>query len=194
MPKHIFLLFALLLIVSPVTFSAASGLTTGTIVISGDTNFDFDYNKLKDNDADYDVKTTSFQVDATIGYFIMDMVEVGPIFGLERTTTKNGADYTDTTFNLGAYGKYYFDLQSELYPYATANLGYFSEKEENGASVTTKGIYFGAGAGVKYFLNDYFAVDAGLRFTFGKGTIDAGGSDDATLTDVELLAGISVFL
>jgi len=172
-------------------------LAPGTIMISGNSNFHF--GTAKQEVDDFDQTITNFGLMVQGGYFVINNLEAVVLFDFDTSTYENGDKVTTTAFTLGAGANYYFDLQSELFPYAGAFLGFMSEKTKNGYEESINGVLFGLQGGIKYFLNDNFAVDAGLRLTFGSGDYEEeynnnSYSGDADMTEFELYAGIAVLL
>ena len=183
------ILFALLVVPQAI----AVQLAPGTIMISGDSSFGFSSEKREAGNVEETI--TSFGLMVKGGYFVIDNVEALVMFEFDRTSTENSTESTSTLFGLGFGGNYYFDLSTDMFPYGGAFLGYANEKIENGYDTEIKGFRFGLQGGAKYFLNDNFAADAGLRLTFGKGYYESGGySEDADSFEFELFAGVAVIL
>lgn len=190
---HLTLCLALIaLFVAPQAMAVQ--LAPGTIMISGDTTFGFSRETREAGDMEETI--TTFGLMAKGGYFVIDNLEALVMLEFDRTNTDD--DYDETTSTLLALSvgaNYYFDLSTDMFPYGGAFLGYGSEKYENGSDTEIKGVRFGLQGGAKYFLNDFFAVDAGLRLTLGKGDYESGGySEDADSTEFELFAGVAVIL
>ncbi|MBN2381349.1 porin family protein [bacterium] len=172
-------------------------LSPGTIIISGDSNFNFSSDKREFEDTDQTI--TTFGLNVHGGYVVIDNLEAFVLFDFDSTSTENGEDVTTTYFGLGAGANYYFDLSSELFPYAGGFLGFGNEKTDDGYEETITGFMFGLQGGAKYFLNDHFALDGGLRLTLGMGDYEykEGGyknDGDADSTKFELYAGVAVLL
>lgn len=190
--KILVLLLAGLFVCSVPAF--AVDLSQGSIMITGDTNLNIGSQTIKyDSGGDHKISTFGFMVSG--GYFVIDNIEVFGMFEFERETVKNGAEVTETTFKLGVGGNYYFDLKSELFPYAGGFLGYMSTKEENGYDSEVKGTQFGVHGGAKYFLNDFVAIDGGAEFSIGMGTAKSGGyEDDVDVNEFKLYGGVAVLI
>lgn len=193
-----------MLLVGLVSLIAAPGamaveLTAGTIMISGDSSFNLGSTKIS-YDGGGDETITEFGLDVMAGYFIMDNLEVDLIFGFGYDKEKNGSESTTTDFTLGGGAHYYFGIGSDvLFPYAGGYLAYTRSSTEvdsyyGTSDYTLSGIEFGVRGGVKYFLNEHFAVDGGAKLAFGKGTYSNGSDVDFDATIFELFAGIAVVL
>jgi hypothetical protein len=104
-------------------------------------------------DGYYDAESVNGSVislDLGYGVFLMDNVEVGAAVGFLDNDAL-------TTWRLGAFAEYNFDIGSELVPYIGATVNWANsdvdQGEENDA---IEGV---ASAGVKYFVTETLAID-----------------------------------
>ncbi|MFC1850837.1 outer membrane beta-barrel protein [candidate division CSSED10-310 bacterium] len=182
-------LFALLSI-SP---AMAQDLSSGSILISGETEFGYSNQKIEyEGGGEYTV--SGFNLDVIGEYFLIDNISVAAYLGYGSESTKNGDEVKETEMKVGVGGNYYYDMQSELFPFAGAFLGYRSQKTSNGSDYTVSGIEFGFGGGVLYFLNEYALVKAGLKYSIGKGTAKNGSEVDVDVSELALYVGLGVKL
>src|SRR5690606_17310637 len=105
------------------------GFDKGNFIVEGNLGFN-----TQDDKTD-EVKTTTFNFNPQVGYFVTDKIAVG-IYA--NVGTVNNDDYSATdvqvksnTFDIGAFGRYYFlELGSRFKTYAEVAAGYESENGE----------------------------------------------------------------
>ncbi len=102
------------------------------------------------------------------GYFIADYLEIG-LKGSYR-------DDDDSTFwSIGPHGEYNFDIGTELVPYLGLSLDY-AHCDYDALDSSDSALVIGFQAGAKYFITEYFALDA--AFVFEHANSDLYASDD----------------
>ncbi|UIR57241.1 porin family protein [Sphingobacterium sp. SRCM116780] len=119
-------------------------------------------------------KTSTFNFNPSVGYFVSDKFAVGLDFnfGNHKETDYSGSEDTyakSNKFGVGAYGRYYFlELGSRFKTYAQLAAGYNQTTGEINNGTTTvdipksKGFGAGAGLGVNYFVTSNIAINFGL--------------------------------
>jgi len=117
---------------------------------------------------------TATAIELGYGYFIQDYIEVGGFAGYE------GDDFV-TSFYAGGFGEFNLDTDSELVPFAGAQLRLINSEfdlplNDDSAFAPALGVYLGA----KYFLYENCAISA--RFLF-EGATDDVFADDEDVTD-----------
>lgn len=124
-----------------------------------------------------------FKIGLTYGYVLQDNIEVGGRMYY--------ADNDDTsTFSLGGFGEYSFELESDAMPYVGLELSFITGDtgiEDNSAVAIT------AYVGVRYFLSQDVAIGAQIRGSAASDDVYAsdGGAES---TDVTVIFGMSYFL
>ena len=121
----------------------------------------------------------------------------GSIVFSSKTEESGGAEATTTETGAVVYLDYNFNPDSSTVFYAGPRLGMSSlEIEAGGAKSTTSATFYGAGGGMKYFLNPSVSFDAGATYVVGAGTTEVGGQESPEV-DVKVMGisfGISVWL
>lgn len=176
------------------TLTAVAGLTVasqaqefgfekGNFIVEGNLGFNTTNNK------NTEVKTTTFNFNPKVGYFLTDKIAVGLNLAagtVNKEENAQGADI-ETKSNLlgaGVFGRYYFlELGSRFKTYAELNADYTNSKSE----VTTAGNTvkapktdaFGvnAGIGANYFLTDKIAINFAFANVVGFNTSKVKGAE-----------------
>jgi len=140
--------------------SSSYGFSQGNILLEGNLGFE------STNDKNDDTKTSGFQFNPKVGYFLTDKFAVGVELGIGSAKTEfDGTDVEkESNFNAGVFGRYYFlDLGQRFKTYAEAGVGFGSTKEGlDDAEIKATGVRFNAGLGINYFISDSFAINFGL--------------------------------
>ncbi|AIM36639.1 hypothetical protein KO02_07905 [Sphingobacterium sp. ML3W] len=145
------------------------------------------------NDKTTKEKTSTFNFNPSVGYFVSDKIAVGLDFNFGNEKNTNYMGTSDTydkvsNFGIGAYGRYYFlDLGSRFKTYAQLAAGYQQATGEINDGTSTldvpkiKGFGAGAGLGVNYFVTENIAINFGLTdlVSFGTAKADGGKSSNA---------------
>lgn len=112
---------------------------------------------------------STIALDVGYGVFVRDLIEVGGLLS-----------YADndivTTWGLGGFAEYHFDMATMTVPYVGLRLEYIDYDVD-----TT--FQYGPRAGVKHFISDNVAIDIALQYTIAGEDIF---NDDGTLEDTNL--------
>jgi outer membrane protein len=117
--------------------------------------------------------TTIFQISPTVGYFVMDGLEIGidPLeLGYAGTSATSGlttlseGSYTMTMVGIWAFGAYHFLTGGNAFPYLQALVGYTSESETG--SPGASGLSYGFAGGAKFKLTGGLLLNAGISYKF----------------------------
>jgi hypothetical protein len=184
--KKIFTILVLVLSVSIVTFSqdfAKKGMWElgGSVGFTSSTN-------VYAGTSDTRGAITTFSISPEAGYFITDNFELGlvPLQFVSQSFDGN----TASQFNFLLAPSWNFILQSNLYPYIQALIGYGSISY-GGSSVS--GLDYGAQAGIKLEIAKSSLINIGLSYLMTNRT-PSGISDRYGTNDLKIVAGFSVFL
>lgn len=114
-----------------------------------------------------DFKTSDFTIAPKAGYFVTENIALGVAFGYESSKIDNGnVDFTNNTFSVGAFGRYYFTPASKFSIFGELGVNYNSYDDEFDLEaqelVDSKGNGFGIAVapGVSYFISKNFALEA----------------------------------
>lgn len=173
----------LLIVLAFTSFSTRTIAQTsqGRIILSGASTFSFgtqtEKNTFEGDQVGEKVKTGSFVLKPTAGYFVIDNLAIGITLVEEHSKSKFKDDVdiehaqVENQLLLGPIGRYYYGTTS-LKPFGQAELLFGSSKitnEVGGRSdvlehYSTFG--FGLGCGVAYFINEKIALDAILGYSY----------------------------
>ena len=148
-----------------------------------------------DGTTTYESSTTSVGTSPgfVVGQQFTPNIEVGGSVAFSSTTEEfgaGGAEATTTQTGATAYLDYNFNPDSSTVFYAGPRLGMESaEAEGYGSKSTASATFYGAGGGMKYFLNPSVSFDAGATYVVGTGTVEIDGSESPEV-DVKIM-GIS---
>ncbi|MDR3667446.1 MAG: hypothetical protein P4L35_11445 [Ignavibacteriaceae bacterium] len=150
------------------------GFTSSTVVTKGT--------------SDPNGATTSFSFSPEAGYLLTDNFEVSLLPLSFTSSSYNGSTFSQ--FNFLVAPAWNFELQSNIYPYVEALLGYGSISS-GGPSYS--GLDYGAQAGVKLEVAKSSLVNLGLSYLMT--TRKPSGITDRYGSNVlQIVAGFSVFL
>ena len=138
--------------------SKGFGFSEGNVFLEGNVAFG------STNDKNTEVKTSNFQFNPKVGYFLNDKFAVGVKLGIGSDKEETAGIDTDknSNFNVGVFGRYYFlDLGQRFKTYAEAGVNMNSGKDGL-ADAKYSGVGFGAGLGINYFVSESFAINFGL--------------------------------
>lgn len=135
------------------------GFSQGDVFISGSVGYgsDEDFNGDKVNE---------FNISPKAGYFVTNNIAVGLSLGYTNSKTEESgeADTKFNTFEVGAFGRYYFTPASQFSIFGQLGLGYSTSKAEQGDAETKfNGFNVGLAPGISYFVSKNIALEA----TFG---------------------------
>jgi outer membrane protein len=166
------------------------GFSQGNIMVEGN----FMYNST--NDKNTETKTSEFDFNPKVGYFITDDFAVGVELGLGSNKTEVDGTETDkgSNFNAGVFGRYYFlDLGQRFKTYGEVGLGMTSRKSGiDDAEVKYTGFGAGVGLGINYFVTENFAINFGLTdiLAYNSEKSDIDGADEP---ETSFNANLNVF-
>jgi len=135
-----------------------------------------------------DIKTTSFEINPRVGFFVSDNIAIGGQIGYSSDKTDDDGTTTDeaSTLSIGAFGRYYFTPASDFSLFGQLGLNY-NTTDHGDADYKTNGFDAGLGLGLSYFVSDNFAIEAtfgALGFTSEKD--DTDGAENQTSFDLGL--------
>ena len=146
--------------------TVSEGFSKGDVFING--ALSFGTSKTGDN------KTTGFEVAPSVGYFVTENIAVGVRLGFasDKTEEVGEAELKQTTFNVGAFGRYYFTPASKFSFFGELGVNYGNSKIEQGPG-EYKENNFGVqvAPGVSYFLSSNIALEASFGI-LGFNTVD----------------------
>ena len=162
------------------------GFNEGDIILEGNLGFS------STNDKNSEEKTSSFNFNPKVGYFLTNDIAVGVELGIG--SAKSTDDILDTedkgsNFNVGVFGRYYFlNLGERFKTYTEAGLGFGTQKSEfTAGGVTTedpdfKSINAGLGLGVNYFVTEKIAINFALTdiLSYSSGKYDVSGAKNVS--------------
>lgn len=208
-----------LLFVLLITLNVGIAQTSrGSFMVGGNTSYSTEKQKTsiyffgfpEGGTEEANLKTGSFAVTPTAGYFLIDNLCVGFSFPFSETKSKAKQsgdvdfryEHESRSANFAPFVRYYIPLQSNLYLLTGAGYGWGYAREtydyfhsENGVTNMmhtggkAKFKRFNAGVGVIYFLNK----NMGLELLAAYNSTSYEGSDD-NVTGVVLAAGLQMYL
>ncbi len=145
-------------------------LDKGNIFIQGASSLGFStekYTYIHGGTSTESSKTTYFDFNPKVGYFIIDNLPAGLAIDLSTTKTKaidSDDESTSNSITIGPFVRYYFLPQGKLKPMGEAYIGFGSSKNKSSYSSYTYETKYGIiqysiGVGGSYFLTDNVAFD-----------------------------------
>lgn len=131
------------------------GFTNADIFISG--SLSFTSNSIGD------VENTGFSIAPRLGYFVTENVAIGGRLGYGYSSRDQDADISieTNTFEIGAFGRYYFTPATKFSVFSELNFNYQNIKQElPSIESKTRGFNVAAGVGINYFMSKNFALEA----------------------------------
>ena len=168
----------LILMVSQWAFSQTE---KGHFIFSGNTSAEFSNTKRTNGSSE--VKTTSFDVNPTLGYFVKDNLFLGLAGNFEFTRYKNNQSFiqkTTLTVLMPAVG-YYFPLEGKIKPFVSGSFGLATLKSvytnnyepifgdpafSNSETIKYNGLAYTISGGASYFVTNNFSLDAQLSYNY----------------------------
>lgn len=135
------------------------GFGEGNILLEGNLGFN------STNDKNTEEKTSHFEINPKVGYFISDDFAIGVELAYSSDKEEDPAgEVTANTFGAGAFGRYYFlDLGERFKTYGELGAGFVSTKQEmGGMEAKANGFGVGLGLGMNYFVTESFAINFAL--------------------------------
>ncbi|KAF2518521.1 porin family protein [Flavobacterium salilacus subsp. salilacus] len=142
--------------------TSTGGFSTGDVFISGSVGFG--------SEKTGDFKATEFNFSPRAGYFVSDNIALGLALGYNNTKQDEEfgfgtAEVTTNTFEIGAFGRYYFMPASQFSLFTQLGVNYGTTKSEidNEEFNKANGFNVEFAPGISYFISEHFALEA----TFG---------------------------
>ena len=117
------------------------------------------------NNKNTDVKTSSFEVNPQVGFFVTENIAVGLSVGYTSDKTKaSGTTTADQSgFVGGAFGRYYFTPASKFSLFGQLGAQYQSLTDNlSNPKNKINGFGAGLGLGLNYFVSSNFSIETGL--------------------------------
>lgn len=165
---------------------ASEGFKKGDVFISGAVGF----GSTKTGD----FKTSDFIIAPSAGYFVTENIAIGLAFGYESSKVEfGGADATNNTFSVGAFGRYYFTPASKFSFFGQLGVNYNSYDNEFDLEAGELGDFKGDGfgvalaPGVNYFITKNLSLEASFGILgFETTKPDADGAEKTNSFDFGL--------
>lgn len=141
------------------TAKGGEGFANGDAFVSGALTLSSTNNK------NTDVKTSTFEINPQVGFFVTDNIAVGAQVGYKSEQGKTSGTKTqdDSTLSLGAFGRYYFTPASKFSLFGQLDFGYQSMTDNlSSPKYKVNGFGGGLGAGANYFLSSHFSIEAAV--------------------------------
>jgi len=158
------------LVVLLFSLTANSQITKGNWMVGGSGSYA--HNTIS-NDIGTSYKSSIVSVKPNVGYFLLDKFVIGSSIGYYYS---NFEDSSSSTFNIGAFARYYFLKPDKLFNLFTQAYYDFSFYEtQSGSTFNGNGSIYGAKVGQVIFFNS----SVGLEFTLGyeRGAFDSNQRD-----------------
>lgn len=135
--------------------AANEGFAKGDVFVSG--------SLMLSSDKTGDVKSNSFELAPKVGYFVTENIAVGVKvgFGNEKDKAASVTTTDNTSFVVGAFGRYYFTPASKFSLFANLGVDMTSMKDKL-ADAKSKELEIGLGAGIHYFVSNHFAIETSI--------------------------------
>lgn len=115
-----------------------------------------------------DDAVTNIELGVDLGYFVIDNLSVGAKVGVKNASIDGNGS---TTWMIAPAATYYFNTNTAIRPFVSAEVGYASMSTKSKGKKTTStthvggGLHYGAFGGVAYFLNSNVALTAEVGYT-----------------------------
>lgn len=188
--KKFFTFFTLIMFVLLLSSSNAQYAKKGVVELGGTASFSSTTSVYDGESADESTTTISFMPE--LGYFIIDNVELA--LRLMYSSSSFG-DYSSSSFGAAFAPGYVFDLQSSVYPFVHAFVGYSSSTFDDGTNDETySGLLFGGIAGVKVLLGKNALLNIGVNYMQVTSEPEDWDGDRIGFDQFGVEAGFSIFL
>jgi len=167
---------------SMLSLSAFAQIPKGTSMIGGSISLSHQDSKPSDGSQH---KSTSFNVQPSYGFFVIDNLAVGVIGGFDLDKSESEATYSSTTksrsISAGPFARYYVPFNSKLYAFGQGSYAWKWSRSEakysNPAIPNTivekeRTNSWALGAGLSYFLNPDIALEASVSYTHDRSKTD----------------------
>jgi len=142
------------------------------------------------NDKDELTKSSSFNFTPTVGHFLSDNVAVGVGLGIgsDKVTVDGTTESEKSTFNVGAFGRYYFSPKSKFSMFGHLGVNYNSSTEKIPTpEVKTTGMDVFVAPGFNYFISNKLALEAVIgRLGYSTSKTDESGAKGSTNFGLDL--------
>lgn len=144
------------------TSTGGKGFANGDVFISGSIGLD--------SEEMGDFSNSTFSIMPKVGFFVSENIAIGGQLGY-RTATADiyDADLLEfgeeknSTFTVGAFGRYYTTPASEFSFFGELGLNYNSSTvKRTGDDYKVSGFQIALAPGVSYFISDHFALEASI--------------------------------
>lgn len=158
------------------SMAAKAQTSAGTIMLGGGFNF----SSSTEETASDDLKSSSFSLVPSVGYFVSDNFAIGIDLGFNSSKYTN--DDKETSFQFSPYARFYKFLAEEKFAiYGQGGVYFESGKYDPETGNETKTGAFGiyVAPGFAYFFNEKWALDLQLRgISFVSYDPDKDGDND----------------
>ena len=187
MKKLILLILASVLVLSIST--SVYAIDKGTFAINPSSNF---FISSYDDDRDFEVQR--FDVDATVGYFIANNIELGLGVGFDTFSESGADDDNATEVFFSPYVEFLFPSSSNYF-FAGARLYIASEENEDNPNSWTDDIFaFSFYGGYKLMLAPNIALDLGGSYVIGDFERSGDFVDDYGYNRINIMSGFKFYL
>jgi|TARA_B110000037_G_C16903450_1_gene417162 hypothetical protein len=153
--KKIFLIVSMLFF----SISMKSQITKGNWMLGG--NGSYSYTDLKSDISD-PKPSWNININPNIGYFIKDQLAIG-----SYTSFNFGKNSDGFFLNLGPFVRYYFlETDKKINYFTELSFAYSVYFKKNNKNISTHG--YNIKPGMIYFLNNTVALEASLKYYYGK--------------------------
>jgi outer membrane protein len=137
-------------------------------------------------------RTTSFNINPTVAYFLLDGLAIGAKLGFDYTKFEDEDD-PSILVDAGTIVRYYIDL-GNVKPFAQTNFS-LGRSQEGSDDVDKRNLFeFGVSAGAAFFFNDYVSIDVLLGYRFDRSRSVAFEDNTIDLNSFGLGLGFSFFI
>ncbi len=187
--KKQYIILLLLLLGSSIVFAQVE---KGKCYFAATSNLGIDIGKYKWESSNggsvTEYKYSQFFLHPEAGYFVIDKLVAGVFISYDYYKEAAQAEtdtWKNTTFTIGPFVKYYILDYKKLWPYATAGIGFGTDKTtqgwDGGSSENKYGILiYRIGGGATYFLSDNVGLDLFLGYNHNVST-DKNASVDKSM-------------
>lgn len=187
MKKILVLAAAVLCLATPVL---AKDIAPGTVELSGASAINY-YDGEFDIEGEGDVENSTLSVSLGGNYFFMQNLGLGLLLSW---TEQEIEDTSQSDIFIGPQVVYNYSINEPLSVFATAAVGYQKMEfdfDDDGDDPDPDGYGWRAGAGLKYFVSDAFAVNASVNYAASYMEYEGSDWDN---TGFLFGAGFSVYL
>ena len=135
--------------------TSTGGFSTGDVFISGSVGFG--------SEKTGDFKTNEFNFSPRAAYFVNDNISLGLALGYNNSKQDQSfGEVTTNTFEIGAFGRYYFMPASQFSLFTQLGVNYATTKSEVNSFNFNKANGFNVefAPGISYFVSEHFALEA----------------------------------